>query len=180
MQNASLTARLRRLTVELAAARAEAVRWRRLALRDSLTGLPNRREFETLLAHYFAVTRRAARPFSVVMFDLDGLKAINDGRGHDAGDRALRRMGRALKRAVRCSDVPARWGGDEFAVLLPDTPKAGAEALVARLAGHLGGLKVSAGCAEAGARDTPARLVARADRDLRAGRRRARRAGVRP
>jgi diguanylate cyclase len=81
---------------------------------DSLTGLANRKGLE---AAYQACAQQG-RPFSLVVFDLNGFKKINDHLGHLAGDDLLRQFGAALKPAVRSSDVAGRWGGDEFVVLL--------------------------------------------------------------
>ncbi len=96
---------------------AELARLRRLALRDELTGLANRRAFLDRLEAELARSLRTGTPFSLVLLDLDGLKDLNDTFGHHAGDAALRAFGRALRRAVRASDLVARIGGDEFAVI---------------------------------------------------------------
>jgi len=104
---------------------------RHQASSDSLTGLANyRRLFEVLHAE-ICRSKRTGRDFSLVLLDLDGLKKINDRFGHQAGDRALCRLGQTLKDCSRSIDTPARHGGDEFALVLPETGIADAT-LVAR------------------------------------------------
>jgi diguanylate cyclase (GGDEF)-like protein len=94
----------------------------RLATIDVLTGAFNRVKFEQVLAAEFERARRYATPLSVIVFDVDGLKAINDTCGHHAGDRALRRVAQTALRQIRESDYLFRMGGDEFILLLPQTP----------------------------------------------------------
>jgi len=104
-----------------------------LAFRDCLTGLFNRRAFEEMLEAQTSGAKRYGRPLSILAFDVDGLKEINDRLGHEAGDAVLRELARVLALLVRRSDLPARTGGDEFAVILPDTARASAERLSRRL-----------------------------------------------
>lgn len=92
-----------------------------LAFTDTLTGLYNRRYLLEELDREFARASRNESFLSLVILDLDGLKAINDRFGHNEGDVVLSRLGRILKRNTRASDVAARWGGDEFVLLAPDT-----------------------------------------------------------
>lgn len=89
-----------------------------LATTDDLTGLSNRRGFEAIATQTLAVCRRVNRPATMLLFDLDGFKAINDTLGHAAGDRLLVRFAQQLLATFRDSDVIARLGGDEFGVLL--------------------------------------------------------------
>lgn len=89
-----------------------------LATQDDLTGLTNRRGFEAIAAHTLAVCSRVDRPATLLLFDLDEFKEINDRRGHAEGDRVLREFARHLDSTFRDSDVVARMGGDEFCVLL--------------------------------------------------------------
>jgi two-component system, sensor histidine kinase LadS len=91
-----------------------------LARTDALTGLFNRLGFEELASRELVRARRNGSAITLVAFDLDGFKRVNDARGHAAGDRLLRSVGDAIRAAVREIDVAARLGGDEFAVLLPD------------------------------------------------------------
>ena len=111
--------------------------YRRDALVDPVSGLPNRRAFEATLERELARAARAGRHFSVVFLDVDGLKQINDTLGHAAGDALLQNVGRALQHAIRQYDFAARIGGDEFALLLADTPE-GETSLIRRIAARAG------------------------------------------
>jgi diguanylate cyclase (GGDEF)-like protein len=103
------------LRVELAVASDEAAR-------DPLTGLANRRAVDSALVRACAeATRYGGRTFSVVLVDLDNFKWFNDTYGHPSGDELLRQTGRMFERTVRTADLAARWGGDEFLILLPQT-----------------------------------------------------------
>jgi diguanylate cyclase (GGDEF)-like protein len=127
---------------------------KKLACTESLTGLANRREFTRALDSEIARTSRTGRPFALIMVDVDGLKAINDRWGHRAGDCAIRRVANTLRVACRASDTAARVGGDEFAVVLPETDEVMARELLSRvhalLATHqrAGVVSVSGGVAE--------------------------------
>src|SRR2546423_5062727 len=103
--------------------RGEEERAQQLARTDVLTGLPNRRAFEEALEAELARTRRAGSTVSVVLLDVDGFKAINDLHGHMAGDACLREVAEAITGSVRTSDRCFRWAGDEFVIMLPDTPR---------------------------------------------------------
>lgn len=91
---------------------------REQALRDPLTGLHNRREFERLLRAAVEMTAAETRAHVLVFIDLDGFKRVNDEAGHDAGDRVLIAVSRTLRKTLLPSDDLARWGGDEFAAIL--------------------------------------------------------------
>ncbi|GAA6755424.1 GGDEF domain-containing protein [Thermus thalpophilus] len=107
--------------------------WREQALTCTLTGLPNRRAFELALSREISRTERYGTPFSLVLVDLDHFKKINDTLGHDYGDELLLRVARLLVDQVRREDMVARWGGEEFALLLPSTRAEDAQRLAERL-----------------------------------------------
>jgi diguanylate cyclase (GGDEF)-like protein len=92
-----------------------------LSSKDSLTRLWNRRYFQERLEAEFARSLRYEQPLSILLFDLDDLKQLNDHNGHRAGDLALRQVAAAIRGNARNSDVVARWGGDEFVLLAPNT-----------------------------------------------------------
>ncbi len=132
---------------------------RTLAAIDDLTKVYNRRYFFDQLDHEIAASRRYAMSVSVLTFDLDGLKDLNDNFGHGLGDEALRSLAQRLVRYSRAPDIVARLGGDEFAVILPRTDSVGAADLAKRLQSCVEGevllgeegrelrLRVSCGCA---------------------------------
>jgi len=99
-----------------------------IAMTDPLTGLPNRRAFMTNLDVELARKNRSAGeyPISFILFDLDHFKNVNDQFGHDAGDQVLQEFSKIVKQSLRKQDFPARWGGEEFMVVLPDTDLEGA------------------------------------------------------
>jgi diguanylate cyclase (GGDEF)-like protein len=118
---------------------------------DDLTGLLNVRGFALSANRLFAQAARHARAASVLMIDSDNLKSVNDAHGHAAGNELLRQLARAIQAELRFTDVAARYGGDEFIVLLPDTPASGAmevaERIRARIANsplHLNGSSIPA------------------------------------
>lgn len=104
-----------------------------LSTTDALTGLATRGVFEQRLAHEFARARRYGLPLSLLLIDVDELKRINDRQGHAAGDVALRRVAAALARTLRSTDLGARWGGDEFVFLAPNSPGSAAFRMAERL-----------------------------------------------
>lgn len=106
---------------------------RHRAMYDEVTGLPNRRLFLERLEAAITGERTRRRGFAVAFFDLDGFKAVNDTLGHLAGDRLLAEVGDRLRERVRRTDVAARFGGDEFAVLMHDMPVGAVKAAVANL-----------------------------------------------
>jgi diguanylate cyclase (GGDEF)-like protein/PAS domain S-box-containing protein len=117
----------------LVAARRQADAARRDALVDELTGLPNRRFFNMMLAARAEDLERYRTPFTVLIADADHFKAINDSLGHTVGDDLLRAIGATLQGAIREGDFVARWGGEEFAVLAQHVTPAATRELAERL-----------------------------------------------
>lgn len=105
----------------------------RQATFDYLTGLYKRHPLEQFIQQEIRRGRRFGTPFSLVMADIDHFKAVNDEHGHDIGDEVLKVVAGVLTREARAADIPARWGGEEFMVLLPDTDTEGASQLAERL-----------------------------------------------
>jgi diguanylate cyclase (GGDEF)-like protein len=142
------------------------------ACRDPLTGLLNRRGWEDALSAEMARAARSHEPLSMLMLDLDGLKTFNDTAGHQAGDELLQSSARHWQSCLRPSDVLARYGGDEFAVLLTGCDESGA-LLVAQalLADMPAGGSCSAGVAQWDGLESASRVVARADAALYHGKR---------
>ena len=99
---------------------------KRISDTDELTGVYNMRAFSAVLRRVFQQSVRHGHPLSIVMMDSDNLKAINDSRGHDAGNRLLQHLIRKVAEELRRSDILARYGGDEFIMLLPETGLGGA------------------------------------------------------
>jgi diguanylate cyclase len=139
-------------------------RLRTLADIDTLTGVPNRRHFHELGAHAIASARTAHT--TVMMFDIDHFKQVNDRLGHAAGDEALRLVARSLRDALRGPDVAGRLGGDEFAVVLPDTGVADAMAVAARVAQRSTSLSLSFGMVRLATGETLDDALRRADQAL--------------
>jgi two-component system cell cycle response regulator len=148
-----------------------------LAVTDQLTGLHNRRY---MVGQLEALVNRAARggdPVGALLIDLDHFKQINDSFGHDVGDEVLREFAVRLATNVRAVDLPCRYGGEEFVVIMPDTNLASAERIAERIRLHVAGspFRVSGGkellsvtisigvAATLGGKDTPAALLKRAD-----------------
>jgi diguanylate cyclase (GGDEF)-like protein len=101
-------------------------RIKRISDTDELTGVYNMRAFSAILRRVFQQSVRHNHPLSIVMLDLDNLKAVNDTHGHEAGNRLLQHLIRKVGEELRRSDVLARYGGDEFTILLPETNRGGA------------------------------------------------------
>jgi two-component system cell cycle response regulator len=107
------------------------------AAHDALTGLYNRRYFEKRLREECAHAKRHRRPFSLVMIDLDHFKLVNDTYGHEDGDRVLRHVSELIQAQLREDDVPCRWGGEEFLLLLRGTTGMAARVVANRLRANL-------------------------------------------
>jgi diguanylate cyclase (GGDEF)-like protein len=151
---------------EIATLRQEVDELGRLARTDPLTGLANRRGWDEQLDRELAQARRSGRPVSVALLDLDNFKGFNDARGHQAGDRFLVAAAAAWRGQLRDGDVLCRWGGDEFAALLPDCSEDDAHEIIARVASTTPGLSCAAGIAEWDGTETFDELVWRADANL--------------
>lgn len=148
-----------------------------LAHHDPLVPLPNRRGFERQLAALISRIERYGDAGALLFIDVDGLKMVNDSFGHDAGDAALIHVAELLVRGVRQSDTVARFGGDEFAVLLERIDLNQATETAARLTDQIAGssfsyegvpipLSAAIGIAEIRGGDTLEAVVARADRAM--------------
>ncbi len=108
-------------------------RLRTMAYRDVLTGLYNHRYFHEQLAHEIDRSVRYGQPLTVLLFDMDNFKSINDTYGHLVGDKFLSLVGQLVSRQIRSSDIGARYGGDEFAIILPNTNSEEARIIAAKL-----------------------------------------------
>ena len=141
---------------------------------DALTGLHNRRYFHETLARETSRAQRYNRRLALIVFDLDDFKSINDRIGHLAGDSVLAEIAERVREVVRHADIACRVGGDEFAVILPESTLGDAEQLYRRIQAavssrpisHAGQLLLSAGIAELRAQDEPNAFFQRADEAL--------------
>lgn len=119
-----------------------------LAMTDQLTGLFNRRHAMDRLASEVSTARRHREPLSLVVIDADGLKAVNDTHGHDAGDAVIRSLGSSLRQLFRAGDVVCRMGGDEFLVICPRTPGEAAFLVAERVRSIVASMRVPTGSGE--------------------------------
>lgn len=158
--------------VQSRAGRARALR--RLMLHDSLTGVLNHTATTARLEDEIARAERLGRPLALVVIDVDHFKSVNDRHGHLVGDRVLRSMTRLLRQRLRKTDVVGRMGGEEFAVIMPDTPLAAAHAVLESIRAHFARLEhdaaagrfrvtISCGVAAHVAGGSPNRLIESAD-----------------
>lgn len=121
------------------------LRFRNLAYTDSLTDLYNHRYFHEQLGHEVERAIRYGGQVSVILMDLDHFKAVNDTYGHLMGDKLLTLIGKIIKNHVRGADIPARYGGDEFAIILPDTSPEAAETTASKLARSISSGRIGVG-----------------------------------
>ena len=136
-----------------------------MAVRDPLTGLYNRRFFDAALTQHTETARRYGRELSLILFDLDHFKEVNDTCGHQAGDAVLKTFAMLLQKTARKADIVCRIGGDEFAVILPETGHSGIQKIINRFFKILeGGGPIRA---TAGAASHPSDLYTAADTALR-------------
>ena len=144
------------------------------AIHDEKTGLYNNKFFETVLEMEIEKVRRGQRTFSLLIIDIDFFKKINDTYGHMKADEILKRLAKVLKNQVRKSDTAARFGGEEFVVLLPGTTLEKAKKFTERLRNAIKSdrilkkykVTVSGGLAEFRSRDTKKKIKERADKAL--------------
>lgn len=114
-----------------------------LSFKDGLTGVANRRRFDSALESEWASAKRSAQPLSLIMLDVDFFKQYNDRYGHLLGDECLKSIGQALgKTATRPRDVVARYGGEEFALILPETDEAAARTIAERCRQQIKSLRI--------------------------------------
>lgn len=145
-----------------------------LSEKDALTGIYNRRGFEKFLDMEFKLARRYKRPLSLIMFDVDNFKKINDTFGHDVGDEVLKRITEIVKKNIRSTDIFARWGGEEFMILLPETPLEKAKLVAEKLRraiekgdfGKVGKVTASFGVTQLKDEDTPETFIKRVDQAM--------------
>ncbi len=148
-----------------------------IAITDELSGLASRRYFETRLSEEWARRERYGGTLSVACFDLDRFKRLNDSLGHAAGDRAIRRFGDILRSAIRSSDLACRYGGEEFAILFPETDAESARSIAERIRQAIAGerlefesrafrITASAGVVEASGASDREELMHRSDKAL--------------
>ena len=142
-----------------------------LSWKDPLTGLYNRKKFDDALEHWMSFSKRYGNSLSLILLDIDNFKSVNDTHGHIVGDNLLKGVAAAIGSSIREADVFARWGGDEFAILLPNTDLQQAQKLAERLKerissssfGPFQGMTCSFGVAEYEESDSKQSLLKRAD-----------------
>ena len=172
-----LDRKVRSMEVEATELRGEVQSKQDLAVKDPLTGVYNRAGYDERMIEEFARRKRVETPLSVVFVDCNKFKQINDTFGHHAGDVVLIKVAETLKNRARASDIVARYGGDEFVVLLPDTPLEGAEIFAKGACekvlaagfnnnGQPLDVSISCGVTEVSNNDDPASALHRADQAM--------------
>lgn len=141
-----------------------------VVFRDPLTGLYNRSFFDEVAKKEISRAKRHRHPLTCVLVDVNGLKKINDTYGHQEGDRVLKKVGRLILETCRESDIPVRWGGDEFLLLLPETGNQQAQNLMSRMAEKSGDVGFSYGVANCLDYDSIEEVVSAADKKMYASR----------
>ena len=121
-----------------------------LASTDKLTQLHNRYSFESELEREMARATRYASPMGITLFDIDFFKTINDSYGHSEGDIALSRIGEVVRHCIRKSDIAARWGGDEFAIIFPEADREQTLSITEKLMERIGGIELDNLCGLSG------------------------------
>lgn len=142
-----------------------------LSSKDPLTGIFNRKRFDDVMEEWMHVSKKKGRPLSLILFDIDDFKGINDSYGHIVGDDVLKDIAATVSKSIRDTDVFARWGGDEFVILLPDTDLRQAEEMAAWVGACIAhsspdvlrAIACSFGVAEYAASDTKQSLLRRVD-----------------
>jgi diguanylate cyclase (GGDEF)-like protein len=163
-------------------ARQAEARLRHLAITDSLTGLHNRRHMLRVVDHELARHRRSAKPMAIVMIDIDDFKSVNDSFGHECGDDVLVAVADRMRGAVRAQDQVARWGGEEFVLLLPETDLDGARDVAEKVRHAIAdtpiahgddriSIRITAGVCAFKPDESLDRVLGRADRALLEGKR---------
>ncbi|PIE37270.1 MAG: hypothetical protein CSA53_06665 [Gammaproteobacteria bacterium] len=172
-----LSHRLHTMEQEAQALRAAIAKSRELALKDALTGIWNRHAFDDAIDKEFARFKRYGKPVTLVVWDIDWFKRINDSYGHAAGDKALQAIASIFQRATRATDFVARYGGEEFVGLLPETSANEALTMANKVRKHIEessfhyedkpiAITVSAGLTQFTQDDTPDSVFKRADQAL--------------
>ncbi len=176
-ETADLSQNLEKSRQQVAQLNSRLVEAEQMGMRDPLTALANRRSFDANLTKEIAEARARGAPLCLIMADLDHFKKINDNFGHPFGDRVLQRFGELLTKNIKGRDTAARIGGEEFAIILPQTTIVSATVLVEQIRGKLeaqqwknvqngqqfSGITASFGIAGLGDHDDPESLVKRAD-----------------
>ena len=143
-----------------------------LSVTDPLTKLYNRRYFEKKCEEEIERSKRTNRKFSIIMIDLDDFKKVNDTYGHNVGDKVLQALADVIKSRIRRIDIPARWGGEEFVILLPETDVKGAVVVAEDIRKTMENLKlpelerpvtISLGVAEYSSEESVYKLIEKAD-----------------